>query len=101
MRLLAADAGLRAVGVVECIAAGCGRGGGCAEGHGAVIDCAKEAFFAGQDLLDVGTGDVPRSFAAMLMRYLPGMYMQYGQGDKDVAKLEQMVRSSLSTSSQG
>ena len=73
----------------------------CAEGHGPVIDCAKEAFFAGQDLLDMGTGDVPRSFAAMLMRYLPGMYMQYGQGDKDVAKLEQMVRSSLSTSSQG
>ena len=94
----AAVAGLQFVSRAECVAAsclGCDSDGSCV--HPPLYECTTEIFYAYQDLKYVPSCSWLPYAAHMLRRYVPLLYITFGESDTDVKEIEEAVKVKTST----
>ena len=91
LRQKAALTGLRAVSLLECVANECY---GCKPGecrHDPVYESSSKVFHACIDLVDIPSYMYPHGAKQTVQRYLPVLYGQFGDDDKDVKGIERVI----------
>lgn len=94
LRLNAAVAGLELVSRAECVAAGC-KAMKCDEGkcvHPPVYEHGSQLFHSYQDLKHVPYSSWPEYAKPMISRYVPLLYLHYGEHDSDVKEIEEVLK---------
>ncbi len=101
LRQKAALYGLKAISLIECVAANCK---GCKYGsmkHAPVYESAARIFHVCIDLIDLHPTEYPIGAKNMIRRYVPLMKATFGEDDEDVKKIESMILSADTSSGLG